>query len=235
LTTSFGLATLLLAAPVILAGGNVSAQATPSTPAPIVAAPGTPQVGPRRPLEPAAAAARGSGLLVIPFLGLHSFQNASARREDAGLRVGVLLGGRINRAFSIGGEVALDVLNPNEIPAGDDVTALSFHVAFSPLVHVRSGATEFVVGPKLGLFAASEKETSGGFTTSSSIQGWLYGINMGIFGAISEKVSLGGLLSFDVENATEFCETQITQVETCSSNDLGGSAKVLGVTLALLF
>jgi hypothetical protein len=57
---------------------------------------------------------------------------------------------------------------------------------------------------------------------------------VGLFGAVNEKVSMGGLISFDFEKATEVCFTDATQTEECTSSGLDNSLKVLAVAIALL-
>jgi hypothetical protein len=175
-----------------------------------------------------------SGVVFIPLLGFHSFQNDDATSLGAGLRLGALLGGRVNHALSLNVEATFDVLNPKNVPSSVDVTALQFHAAFSPLLHTVSGTVEFVAGPKLGVFALTEDASGGGLTASSSAHGWLYGFNVGLFGAVNEKVSIGGLISFDFEKATEACVTNTTHAETCTTSGLDNSAKVLAVAIALL-
>jgi hypothetical protein len=194
-----------------------------------------PKTAPVRRFEPAPQESQRSIGVIIPFLGIHSFQNDSATNLDAGLRLGVLTGGRVSDVLSLGGEGAVDFVNPNNVPSGVNVTAFQFHVAFSPLLHATSSKAEFVIGPKLGWFWLSEDASGGGQSASSSAHGYLYGLNIGAFGAINDTVSLGGLVSFDFERATEVCLTVPGSPEACTSSGLDNTAKVLGVTLALLF
>jgi hypothetical protein len=241
------------ASPAPAPAADVAAPPSTQAPPPPVAAPASPSAVPSAPPPPAAVDAEAPKVapvrayappppldpgppvfLFMPFLGIHSFQNDSARALDAGLRVGALLGGRVNEVLSLDVVAALDVLNPNGVPAGVDVTALQFHIAFSPLIHARSGGAEIVVGPKLGLFALSEDASSGTESASESAHGWLYGFNFGIFGAANDTLSVGGLVSFDVEKATEICASGTGVPEMCQSVDPSGSAKVLGVAFALL-
>jgi hypothetical protein len=172
---------------------------------------------------------------LIPFLGVHSLQNDSAKNFDPGLRVGALLGARVGGAFSVGAEVALDVLNPSNVPSGVDVTALDYHIAFSPLYHLKNAAgTELVAGPKLGLFRLTEDVSGGGQSGSVSAYGLLYGLNVGVFGTLTETTSMGALLSFDLEDPNEVCSTLPGLPESCSSDNLQ-TLKVVALALALLF
>jgi hypothetical protein len=176
---------------------------------------------------------RRSAFLFMPFLGIHSFQNESAR-TDPGFRTGALLGGRIGEVVSINGEAALDVLNPSNVPAGVSVTAIQLHAALSPLVHARVEKLEFVAGPKLGLFAMSSTASGFGDTVDEFVRGWLVGFNLGLFGALTDNLSIGGRLSFDIEYADKVCVNVNNSGEQCQSVETDSSAKVLGLGVALL-
>jgi hypothetical protein len=239
---SLRLACVLGALPLLVTGSagaqQPAARAEPAPPPEVEAAPTPPPAvgaAPPRVLEPPSSDSRRSGVLIVPFVGLHSFQNDDAKNLDAGLRVGVLVGGRINEMLSIGGQAALDVVNPKNVPSGEDVTAWQLHVALSPLLHAQTGPIEIVLGPKLGFFFLHEDISGSLGSGSESIHGWLYGANLGAFAAANAKVSIGGLLSFDFEKATEACFTVSGQAEMCSSSGLDNTAKVLGVALAALF
>jgi hypothetical protein len=221
-----------------------------SLPPPVVASPSpapiVPQVDPENPVAPPARSLartspplpgepERSAFLFLPTIGVHSFQNDSATNLDAGLRLGALVGARINDSLSLNAEATLDLVNPSNVPPGVDITALQFHIAFSPLIHATSGAVELVVGPKLGLFALSLDASGGGQKSSSSVHGWLYGVNVGAFGRVNDTLSMGALVSFDFERATEECDTEPGFSEMCTSSGFDNSVKVLGVGVALLF
>jgi hypothetical protein len=65
---------------------------------------------------------RHSGFLAMPYLGVNSFQGTNAVNLGPGFRIGTLLGGRIGRSFSINGELTIDFMNPENVPAAEDVT-----------------------------------------------------------------------------------------------------------------
>jgi len=206
----------------------------PAAPPPAAVDAEAPKVAPVRAFAPAPPEPNRSPLLVVPFLGIHSFQNDNATNIGPGLRLGVLLGGRLSDVVSLGGEAALDVVNPKNLPPGEDVTELNLHVAFSPLLHAKSGPVEIVAGPKLGFFYLSADGSGNGISESASAHGWVYGLNLGLFGALSESVSMGGLVSFDFEKATEVCSSGNGVPEMCTSSGLDNTLKILGVTLALI-
>lgn len=176
---------------------------------------------------------RRSAFLFMPSLGIHSFQNESAK-TDPGFRTGALLGGRVAEVLSINGEAVLDVLNPSNVPDGVSVSAIQFHAALSPLVHARAEGLELVAGPKLGLFALSSTSSGFGDSIEEFARGWLVGFNLGVFGALTDTLSIGGRLSFDVEYADKYCANVNNSGERCQSVESDTSAKVLGLGVALL-
>jgi hypothetical protein len=158
---------------------------------------------------------------------MHSYRNSTATTLDAGLRLGVLLGGRLNQNFSLNGEMTIDSTNPNNVPAGVDVTETVVDLAFSPLVHLPAGSGDFVFGPKLGVFASEATSSGGG---SASTNGTVLGLNVGAFFAVSDGASLGVLLSYELKSVDEVCVSG-----SCTTNIDADSLQVLGVTAAALF
>ena len=185
-------------------------------------------------VRPHRSRAGRSGVLVLPSLGLHSFQSGSARNYDPGLRLGLLMGWRINELFSANGEGALDVTNPGNVPSGTSVSELQVQGAFSPLLHLTSGRFELVVGPKLGRFYIGTDVSSMGQRSTASISGWLYGINLGLFRALNDFISVGARVSFDLEDATKSCVGGPNFSTSCRSVNSSSALKVLGVGVALL-
>jgi hypothetical protein len=175
-------------------------------------------------------------VLIMPFLGAHTYQGDTGKGSSAGLRLGTMVGGRIGEMFSINGEFGIDGLNPDNVPTGVDVTAVSVDVTLSPLVHVRTGAIELVAGPKLGFWGARSeaKSSASGATASASGNGNLIGLNAGLFANVSNGMAIGGLLSFDVRFPGHFCFQNPGMAEMCG-DATGSAAKVLGITGAALF
>ena len=175
------------------------------------------------------------GFLAMVFLGVNSLQGSTGNGEDVGFRIGTIMGGRVNESFSINGELTLDVLNPKGVPAGVDVTEVEADLALSPLFHVQLNNVELVVGPKLGFMGYSEQTNDTGLSTSASGSGYVYGLNAGVFASISRSTSIGGLISLAARKFTNVCQTDDTGTQTCSSSNLPGADKVLGLTGAILF
>ena len=177
-----------------------------------------------------------SGFLAMIFTGVHSFQGDSGKNLDMGFRMGAILGGRLNDRVSLNGELTMDILNPKNLPSGADDTIVFADLAFSPLFHAPlAEKAELVVGPKLGVFGVAESvKVDGVDEGTATAHGFVIGVNLGVFGAISRRVSLGGLISFVVRDPTQACITPSGGTESCSSDNLQ-SNKVLGFTGAVLF
>jgi hypothetical protein len=180
---------------------------------------------------------RHRGFLALPVLGINSYRGDTGSDLGAGFRFGTLLGGRVNEMFSINGELTVDVLNPDNVPSGVDVTMLDIVFAASPLYHFIAGNVEFVAGPKIGGHALSQQVTNAAFgePTNQTWNGYVLGLNSGVFAAVSRGMSIGGLLSFEFRTVHQYCSTQSGFAQQCTTNNTGPSFKVLGVMGALLF
>ena len=172
-----------------------------------------------------------SPLLAMPFVGFHSFQDSTSTGDGPGLRIGGLLGARLTDQFSINGELLLDVLNPKNVPTGEDVSAYIFQVAAAPFFHAPvASAVEIVIGPKVGFFRESASVSAPGYgSLNISALGWLLGVNAGVFARISDTISLGGLANFDYAKASS-CSSD---TGTCTTSDNG--AKIISFAAAALF
>ena len=173
--------------------------------------------------------------MALPFLGLNSYQGKTGDGLGVGLRLGTLLGGRVSNVFSVNGELMIDVVNPENVQSGTDVTIVEGVLALSPLLHVPAGTTEVVLGPKLGIWRGTAQQTMSGVTDTFSASGYVIGLNAGIFGAVSSSMSVGGLLSFDIRTIHQRCSTFSGFSEACTTNGTGPAEKVLGFNAALLF
>jgi hypothetical protein len=174
------------------------------------------------------------GMLVMPYLGVHSFQDSVDSGLDPGLRVGALVGGYVSNAWSLNGGFDLDLINPNSqaTSAGIELSTQMVDLTFSPLFHLGNGKAEFVVGPRAGAWMEWVHESVFGMTADGTGEGWTLGVNMGIFGAVSPSVLLGGLLSLEDRELLHSCATITGTSEMCKSS--GQSATILGLSFALL-
>jgi hypothetical protein len=178
-----------------------------------------------------------TGFLAIPYVGLNSFSGDGASGIDTGLRIGAILGGRVNDLFSVNGEVIADVLNFNTPPgvsASETITAL----AGSPLFHLTTPSVDLVVGPKFGFWYLSGHASNGLDRADVTGHGWTLGLNLGVFFPVSDSASLGMLFSFATLEPMELCGTRTSYYgyteDVCLSDGLD-STQVLGLTFAALF
>jgi hypothetical protein len=174
------------------------------------------------------------GFLAMFYLGGQHYFGDAGKNVDTGLRLGTILGGRLNPQISLNGEITLDVLNPKNVPPGADASGLDADFTFSPLFHLPNGNVEIVVGPKLGWRAEAQNISGGGFSTSTSLDGYTAGLNAGLFYALSPGASLGALLNFEARTHRESCVQLPGFPEVCTTMNQHAADKVLGVTIAVL-
>ena len=190
------------------------------------------------PAPPPPAPVEKHGFLPIIYLGVNSFQGKSGDNVGPGFRLGTILGGRITPQFSLNGELTIDVVNPKNT-GGADVTVVGVDIAFSPLFHVPltpTGTAELVAGPKLGFMGYSSQASAGGMDLGSeSDSGYVYGLNLGVFGNVTPSTAIGGLISFEGRSYSKVCGTPAGGSESCSTSNLPDADKVLGINGAVMF
>jgi len=181
---------------------------------------------------------RTHGFLALPYIGTESHTGSSGAAYNPGFIIGALIGGRLNPAFSLNGELRADILSLKGVPQNEKWEASEFDFAFSPLFHVQFPAGEFVVGPKLGIFGYEERDSINGTETHKQTwSGVTYGVNAGVFLAVSRIMSLGGMLSYTVRDPSQVCDTDETvafPMEHCVSDNYQAE-NVLGFHAAMLF
>lgn len=183
----------------------------------------------------ATPAPKRGGFLALPYLGVHVPLGKTSDDQDAGLRLGSLLGGRVGGGmFSINGELTIDIINPSGVPAGVDVTAVQLDLTLSPLVHLDLGAAELVFGPKLGFWGGAAEASAAGQTAKTSANGFTAGLNLGGFVPIGSSVSVGGLANFVLRTIGKVCVTGPGLAEVCDSDPDESAEKVFSLAAALL-
>ena len=175
----------------------------------------------------------------MPYLGVATQTGEQGTRYSSGAIFGALIGGRLNRAFSLNGEFRIDFLDFKNVPSSQSWTGTELDIGFSPLFHAQFATGEFVLGPKLSFFTHQESYRGvdiNGFTTQYHVNwtGWSTGINAGVFFAVSRFMSLGGMVSYTLRMPTEVCTRTDFSIENCQSGDYP-SANVLGFHAAALF
>jgi hypothetical protein len=137
---------------------------------------------------------------------MHSYQGGDAAFYGPGLRLGTLAGVRINDRFSLNGEVMFNVSNVNGAQSGTGEYALN--IALAPLLQIPAGPVEIVLGPKFGLFVVLDSNDRGaGIGTSTTQNGYVAGVNAGIFLPVSAATSMGVLLALELRRLYEICTT----------------------------
>jgi hypothetical protein len=167
--------------------------------------------------------------VLMPFIGFQSIQNENSG-TGPGLRIGGLVGSRINEQFSFNGELSFDLWNLSDVPANASESVYLLQFAAAPLFHLQASPTaEIVLGPKLGLFVQHASLSYYGQAASSGAEGLLVGANLGAFFRVSDALSLGGLVNFDYMKM-EWCSND---QGNCTVSDIG--LKVISFTGAAQF
>jgi hypothetical protein len=180
-------------------------------------------------------------VLAIPFVGLHSYQNADMAAYAPGLRAGAIVGARLLPWLSVNLEGTYDRSFLPHVQGGPSSEFFA-DIALSPLFHFMGGPGEIVVGPEVGYFLRSEStETQGLIHLDDSSTDLAVGLNAGGFARVGRHVSAGLLFSLELRNARRYCQTLGGQPEMCTTSPTLGSAVVLhdadlfALTLAALF
>jgi len=166
---------------------------------------------------------------------MHSYQDTNKGvYYDPGLRVGSLLGGRINDRISLNGELNYDRANGDGVL--DGLREDSFTFALSPLWQLPIGTVEIVFGPKAGIYMiqTERRTTPTGLMEESSEWGVILGVNAGLFMPVSAAASIGILLGYELRTPNSVCRGQQGSA-ICSSGNGWGLARLLGLTAAVLF
>jgi hypothetical protein len=169
------------------------------------------------------------GFMVIPAIGINSFQGDTGQGAGVGLRVGLVAGSRLAERFSLNLGVAFDKVNLKTSGASD----IAFDLGLSPLFHFPLEKLEILAGPILGSFVDHGDAGSGSFEVTTWTFGWTLGANAGVMVPVGAKASVGGLVNFTLRNPLKACITT-NGTDNCGSDNLP-SQKVLAVTAAAMF
>jgi len=199
---------------------GATAPASATQPTPRVAA--APASGPR-----GTRATWQEGFMVVPMIGINSFQGDSGRGTAPGLRLGLLAGSRLTELLSLNVGFAFDIANL-DAPPGGDASRYVFDTGFNPLFHVPLQNLEFVAGPLAGVFVDYASIGGGGLSVDTWAYGWTVGANAGLLFPVGTKVRLGGLANFYLRNPLKVCV-----MDTCASEGLD-SVKTLALSFAAM-
>lgn len=169
------------------------------------------------------------GFMVVPMIGINSFQGDSGRGTAPGLRLGLLAGSRLTELLSLNVGFAFDIVNL-DVPSGADAGRYVLDVGFNPLFHFPLEKLEIVAGPLAGVFVDYGSIGGGGLSVDTWAYGWTAGANAGLLFSVGPKVRLGGLANFYLRNPLNVCVTS-NGGDTCSSNGIN-SVKTLALSFA---
>jgi len=224
-----GLVPFLVGLAVAGLAGGPTARAQETAPAATGAAPPLPALAAPAPLE------RQRRVLALLFAGVQSIQNDGSS-TGLGLRLGLVLGGRLDHRFSINGELSYDLLNPDHSVPG--VIFYNFEAAAAPFFHLSlPWGTEALLGPKLGLFRAGASGQGERDATDAVYTGLLVGANLGAFVEISRRneIEVGALVGFDLEKALG-CRLNgnVGNGASCAAGDLPAQ-EIVSASAGVLF
>lgn len=174
------------------------------------------------------------GVVFMPYFGFNSVVGTGSDAFSAGFHLGGLLGGHIGPVFSLNGEMSLDIMSPKTGRSSADGSQVFFDFDLSPLFHFGIPHLEFVIGPKLGLFAyagSSSASDEYGSSASYSGDGIAYGFTAGIFLPLG-RVGLGGLFNLTVHSFSESSCDDSSYYSTCGS--LPSDVTFINFSIALL-
>jgi hypothetical protein len=170
------------------------------------------------------------GAEAIPFLGMNSIAGDAGKGYGVGFRFGSLFGARLAQNWSVGGEIVLDVLNPNSIP-GQDLSGWNADVAVAPLYHFPLSQVELVAGPTVGAFGQLGRIKNSAMSETTWAYGWTIGANAGAFVPLHNRKALGVLFNFILHEPVKACAD--FGMEICRTSGLS-SQKMIGFSLAAL-
>lgn len=169
--------------------------------------------------------------MVVPMIGINSFQGDSGRNTGPGLRLGLLAGSRMTEHFSLNVGFAFDIANLDAAP-GVNASRYVFDIGFNPLFHFPLQSLDIVAGPLAGVFVDHGSLGGAAPSVATWAYGWTVGANAGILFPVGAKVRLGGLANFYLRNPLNVCVTA-NGADTCSSSGVN-SVKTLALSFAAL-
>lgn len=177
--------------------------------------------------------------LALPFFGFHSYQHTEANGYAPGVRVGALLGGRLNDVFSLNSWLSADFSNLRT-PV-EPFHERAIHAAFNPMIELPAGRLELIFGAKLGVYLLHSERPAPGFLVGdatavsvSDMNGLIAGLEAGVFVPVTAHTSVGLLLSFDLIGVNRGCLLAANGGSECGP-PLAQNPRVLGITGGVLF
>jgi hypothetical protein len=232
-----GMSALVVALGLVSARATAEAAATEraTEPAATAPAPAT-QPTPRVAAAPASGAgAPGAtwreGFMVVPMIGINSFQGDSGQGTAPGLRLGLLAGSRLTELVSLNVGFAFDLVNL-DAPSSASASRYVFDIGFNPLFHFPLQKLDIVAGPLAGVFVDYGSIGGGGLSIDTWAYGWTAGANAGVLFPVGPKVRLGALANFYHRTPLNVCVTA-NGMGDCASDGIN-AVETLALSFAAL-
>ena len=162
-------------------------------------------------------ATRSSGFEAVFFAGVHSYFGDYGDGMPPGLRLGTLLGGRLNPVVSLAGALEFDAHNLDAPPPGVSVTSVAFLFSFAPSFKFsQESRIKFIITPRLGAFARVASATDRTSTVDATATGLLLGSSFTL-AFPAGPVLLGPMLSIEHQSIEQVCVT-VDGTESCSDS-----------------
>ena len=171
------------------------------------------------------------GFMVVPMIGINSFQGDSGQGTGPGLRLGLLAGSRLTELLSLNVGFAFDLVNL-DVPPGASAGRYVFDIGFNPLFHFPLQKLDIVAGPLASVFVDYGNVGGGGLSVDTWAYGWTAGANAGVLFPVGPKVRLGGLANFYLRNPLKVCLTA-NGTDTCASDGIN-SVKTIALSFAAI-
>lgn len=145
-----------------------------------------------------------SAVEIIPMLGIADFENEDGDADyDAGLALGVSIGGRLAEIFSLHGQLHYH----RSTGSNDEVEGHLMTLQVAPLFHVVDNRTvNLMLGPVVGYFRQSAEILEGeldGF--EASVDGAVFGAHAGLYFRLTDTLSLGPTVQYSKLYPSEAC------------------------------
>ena len=175
---------------------------------------------------------------LIPYIGGHSFQGDGGAILGPGLRVGGLMGVRVNEYLTLNGELTLDFLNASLSQTGtyDSYNEQQATIGLSPLLNFPvSENVELAFGPKAGIWGSSYNQYLNNRSGDGTYSGYNFGANGAVFVQVGRKLWLGGLATFDLRVYGNSCFTPSSGKERCTATNVPAADKIIAFSALLMF
>jgi hypothetical protein len=204
--------------------------------------PASPPARNAKPISPATTtsvpAPGGTGLLVLPYVGINLPVGKGSDNHSIGRRLGLLLGWNANPKVSLNAELSLDVLDGNGYTLTTKPDEKYLGVAASPLFRIDRRRVVAVFGPTVGYFQYTlwlhESYAGNPSSSKQTARGVSVGLNVGVFVPLG-PVAVGGMFAADLHQATRNCKSSSVVGGEYCDRDTHRDTGTLGLSGAVMF